>query len=50
MAKLISKTYGDALFELAVEEGKIDVLLEEMEQLQKILAENTDFGLSLIHI
>ena len=44
MAKLISKTYGDALFELAVEEGKIDVLLEEMEQLQKILAENTDFG------
>ena len=40
MAKLISKTYGDALFELAVEEGKIDVLLEEVEQLQKILAEN----------
>lgn len=43
MAKLISKTYGDALFELAVEEDKVDVLLEEIEQLQKILAENEDF-------
>ncbi|MDE6406959.1 MAG: F0F1 ATP synthase subunit delta [Lachnospiraceae bacterium] len=49
MAKLISKTYGDALFELAVEEGKIDVLLEEMEQLQKILAENEDFGRLMNH-
>ena len=49
MAKLISKTYGDALFELAVEEGKIDVLLEEVEQLQKILAENEDFGRLMNH-
>ena len=49
MAKLISKTYGDALFELAVEEGKIDVLLEEIEQLQKILAENEDFGKLMNH-
>jgi len=49
MAKLISKTYGDALFELAVEEGKIDVLLEEIEQLQKILAENADFGSLMNH-
>lgn len=49
MAKLISKTYGDALFELAVEEGKIDVLLEETTQLQKILAENEDFGRLMNH-
>ncbi len=49
MAKLISKTYGDALFELAVEEGKVDVLLEEMEQLQKILAENADFARLMNH-
>jgi len=49
MAKLISKTYGDALFELAVEEDKIDVLLEEMEQLQKILAQNADFGRLMNH-
>ena len=49
MAKLISKTYGDALFELAVEENKVDVLLEEIEQLQKILAENEDFGRLMNH-
>ena len=49
MAKLISKTYGDALFELAVEEDKVDVLLEEIEQLQKILAENEDFGRLMNH-
>jgi len=49
MAKLISKTYGDALFELAVEEDKIDILLEEIEQLQKILAENEDFGRLMNH-
>ena len=49
MAKLISKTYGDALFELAVEENKIDVLLEEIEQLQNILAQNEDFGKLMNH-
>ena len=49
MAKLISKTYGDALFELAVEEDKIDVLLEETVALQKILAENADFGRLMNH-
>ena len=49
MAKLISKTYGDALFELAVEENKIDVLLEEIQQLGKILAENEDFGRLMNH-
>lgn len=49
MAKLISKTYGDALFELAVEEDKIDVLLEEIEQLQNILAQNEEFGKLMNH-
>ena len=49
MAKLISKTYGDALFELAVEEDKVDVLLEETQQLQKILAENEYFGKLMNH-
>lgn len=29
MAKLVSKTYGDALFELALEEKKEDLFLEE---------------------
>lgn len=49
MAKLISKTYGDALFELAVEENKIDVLLEEIEQLQNVLKQNEDFGRLMNH-
>ena len=30
MAKLVSKTYAEALFELAVEEQKADLLLEEI--------------------
>lgn len=49
MAKLISKTYGDALFELAVEENKVDDMLEEIGQLQKILKENDDFGRLMTH-
>ena len=31
MAKLVSKTYGEALFEVAVEEGTIDSTLEEVQ-------------------
>lgn len=49
MAKLISKTYGDALFELAVENDKVDVLLEEVEQLKKVLSENEEFGRLMNH-
>lgn len=49
MAKLISKTYGDALFELAVEKDKVDVLLEEIEQLKGVLSENEDFGRLMNH-
>ena len=49
MAKLISKTYGDALFELAVEKDKVDVMLEEIEQLKGVLSENKDFGRLMNH-
>ena len=49
MAKLISKTYGDALFELAVEKDKVDVLLEEIEQLQEVLSENDEFSKLMNH-
>ena len=41
MAKLISKTYGEALFELSVEENKSDIFLEEIAQLRQILKEKT---------
>ena len=49
MAKLISKTYGDALFELAVEEDKVDALLEDIGQLQQVLSENEEFGRLMNH-
>lgn len=44
MAKLISKTYGDALLEIAVEESKIDVFAEEITAIMDILNENPEFG------
>ncbi len=49
MAKLVSKTYGDALFELALEENKIDSLQEEVETVLVALAENQDLGKLMNH-
>ena len=43
MAKLVSKTYGDALFQLAIENQSIDASLEEVKLFRKILLENQDF-------
>ena len=42
MAKLVSKVYGDALFEAAVEAKKMDEMFEEVKQLLVIFKENTD--------
>ena len=49
MAKLISKTYGDALFTLAVEENKTDELVEEISQLLDILKKEEDFSKLMNH-
>lgn len=49
MAKLISKTYGEALFELATEEQKLDVLWGEVKEVRDILRENPDFDKLLNH-
>lgn len=49
MAKLVSKTYGEALFELAVEEGKEDEFLAEIVALREILNANPDFGKLMNH-
>lgn len=49
MAKLVSKTYGEALFELAVEEGREEEFLEEIEALKGILDSNPDFGRLMNH-
>lgn len=42
MAKLVSKTYGDALFEIATETGRMDEFREEAEGVLGILKENTE--------
>lgn len=44
MAKLVSATYGEALFELAKEENKVLALLEEVIALKSILTDNSEFG------
>lgn len=49
MAKLIGATYGEALFELAVEEGREDEFLEEVITLKALLDENPDFGKLMNH-
>ncbi len=49
MAKLISKTYGDALVELAVEENEIDSLSQEISKLLTVLEENPEFLTLLNH-
>jgi len=42
MAKLVSKVYGDALFETAVEKGQIDECFEEVSALLPILKDHPD--------
>ena len=49
MAKLISKTYGEALVEFAVEENKVDEFVEELEVITQILSQNKEFGALMNH-
>ena len=42
MAKLISKTYADALFELAIEENQTVSFRQEVESLLQILKDNEE--------
>lgn len=49
MAKLISKTYGEALFEVAVEEGTVDSLMEEVEAVLTIFHANEEYIKLLNH-
>lgn len=43
MAKLVEKVYGEALFELAVEEGRSKELLKEAVEIKQALSDNPDF-------
>lgn len=49
MAKLIAKTYGDALFELALEENKVDAFVEEIAALSVALNENPELSKLMNH-
>jgi F-type H+-transporting ATPase subunit delta len=49
MAKLISKTYGDALFDVAVEKNMVDVLNEEAKEVSRVFQENPEFLKLLNH-
>lgn len=49
MAKLVSKTYGDALFELAVSESKLDELYEEAKELVTVFSMNQELMQLLGH-
>lgn len=51
MAKLVSKTYGEALYEVAMESGedKAIALMEEINGLMKVLEENPDFDRLMKH-
>ena len=49
MAKLISKTYGEALFELSVEESKTDLFMEEIGVLLQAFRENPEFYELMTH-
>ncbi|MBP3338627.1 MAG: ATP synthase F1 subunit delta [Lachnospiraceae bacterium] len=49
MAKLVEKTYADALFKLALDTNSIDVLFEEGKAIVQILEENEDLLKLLRH-
>ena len=44
MAKLVSGTYGEALFELASEKKTVSAMLEEVSGLQMVLKENKELS------
>lgn len=49
MAKLVSKTYGDALFEVAAEDGRMDEFYEEAKGILDILGANEDLSRLMTH-
>ena len=49
MAKLVSKTYGDALFELALENNQLDSMLEEVRAVSDIITESEDLTKLMNH-
>ena len=49
MAELIDKTYGEALFQLSLEEGKVEQYADEVRSIKEAIAENPEFMVLLDH-
>jgi F-type H+-transporting ATPase subunit delta len=49
MAKLVSSTYSEALFETGIEDGTLENLYEEAGVVLKVLEENPDFSRLMNH-
>jgi len=49
MAKLIAKTYGDALFELALEENKLDAIADDVAAVAEAFKENPELSKLMNH-
>ena len=49
MAKLVSKTYGDALFEVALEKNQLDAFLEEVKAAKTALEANDELFKLMSH-
>ena len=49
MAKLVAGTYGEALFDFAMEENQIDSLMDEILTVQAVLEENKGLEKILVH-
>ena len=49
MAKLVSKVYGDALFELALEQDKLESVWDEVRVISQALKDNPEFLPTLKH-
>lgn len=49
MAKLVSKTYGDALFAVAVEENRIDEFYADVQELMEVLRTNEELNKLMDH-
>ena len=49
MAKLVSNTYGDALFDLTLEAGTIDAMLDEVRAVSFALSQNEDLTRLMNH-
>ena len=49
MAKLVSKTYGDALFAVALEENRMDEFFEAVKVVADVMRANDEFGKLMNH-